>query len=197
MAQLAANNRVDMGNLYSRNPLRKFRWAIEFPDAPQDQQALRWYVRTFARPNLNFAETNLHFRHEQMWIAGKAEWQTVDVTVTDVMDADPMYQWLNTIYELDNDAVDNDSGFITGDSTEAFRMGLDSDPNGALAYKRTVLLTLFDGRGQGVELWGLYHCWPSSVNFGSLDYSSSEACDVSLTLRFDRAKRIERRVTTA
>ena len=64
MAQLKPQYNVSMGQQYTRNPLRKFRWAIEFVDSTDSKEtAIKWYVKTFARPSIDFEETPLDFRH--------------------------------------------------------------------------------------------------------------------------------------
>ena len=52
-------------------------------------------------------------------------------------------------------------------------------------YKRDCQLKLLDPVGTVVELWDMKGCFITNATFGDLDYSSSDAVDISLTLRFD------------
>jgi len=59
-------------------------------------------------------------------------------------------------------------------------------------YKFTTRLEILDG-GNGanepnvLETWEIYGCYLSNVNYGDMNYSSSEPATVSLTLRYDNA----------
>jgi len=39
-----------------------------------------------------------------------------------------------------------------------------------------------------LETWQLQHMWPTAINFGELDYSSSEEATIELTLRYSDVK---------
>jgi len=39
-----------------------------------------------------------------------------------------------------------------------------------------------------METWTLGHVWPQAINFGDLDYSSSEEVNVELTLRYSEVR---------
>ena len=160
---------MEMGQQYTQNPKRKFRWQI----AIDGDETTQHYVKTFARPQMDFEETELNFKHEKMWIAGKMTWSSISMTVLDVEQVNPMYDWICSVYQL---AAGGDFAM----------MGKDGDGS----YKKNVTLELLDAKGTMTEKWKLEHCWPQSVNFGDLDYSSSDTCDIEVTLRFDRASRL-------
>lgn len=185
---------MHMGKQYTANPKRKFRWGIQIldidPGSSEGIEEFTWYVKTFARPTLTIEETQLDFRHERMYLAGKQSWETISMTVLDVEKNDGVYQWLNHIYHFNDADVYKD-----GVATEEFAfMGYDEKGEGKKGdgpfYKKTCCLALYDARGTIVEAWKLFHTWPTSSNFGDLDYSSSDTCDIEMTLRFDRAARV-------
>jgi hypothetical protein len=43
---------------------------------------------------------------------------------------------------------------------------------------------MYDGCGVILEQWQMQHMWPTAVNFGDVDYSSSEESTIELTLRY-------------
>jgi hypothetical protein len=45
-----------------------------------------------------------------------------------------------------------------------------------------------DGNEGVVETWKLEGCWIVSSNYGDLDYSSSEAATIELSIRYDHAR---------
>lgn len=164
---------MEMGKLFSSNPKRKFRWAIQvFGD-----DTTQHYVRTFSRPEMSFDEHEINFRHEKMWVAGKMTWSEISMTILDVEKVNPMYEWVRSVYELQASGSEGSAGFAL--------MGYDY---GTDSYKKEVNLYLLDAKGNKVEDWLLKGCWPKTVSFGDLDYSSSDALDIEVTLRFDRAE---------
>ena len=52
---------------------------------------------------------------------------------------------------------------------------------------KDVELEMLDPTGVVVQKWILQSCQLNDVDFGGLDYSSSDLADITCTLRFDRA----------
>ena len=169
---------MHMGKQFTANPLRKFRWALEITGGKGGN--VEHYIKTFSRPSIDFDETELNFRHEKMWIAGKATWGDISMTVLDVEEEGPMYKWIIDVYKLAGTAGAAGGGL----PEDAFTMGRDA---GTGKYKRNLKLFMLDGKGKTIEEWSLLNAWPRSSNFGDLDYSSSDTADIEVTLRFDRA----------
>lgn len=147
---------------------RKFRYTFELFNICGGQSVERWYVKMAARPNLSIEETEVNFLNAKTWIPGKAAWETLTVTYIDVantFDLQPLYNWLASVYDF-TDPIALPMGSRRADYT-------------AQAVIRTV-----DGCGQELEEWVLNDVWPTSVNFGDLDYSSSEELTIELTLRY-------------
>ena len=57
----------------------------------------------------------------------------------------------------------------------------------AAGYKKDVDLEMLDPTGVVVQKWDLQGTQINDVDFGGLDYSSSDLADISVTFRFDRA----------
>jgi hypothetical protein len=57
----------------------------------------------------------------------------------------------------------------------------------AAGYKKDVELEMLDPTGVVVQKWILQSTQLNDVDFGGLDYSSSDLADITATLRFDRA----------
>ena len=57
----------------------------------------------------------------------------------------------------------------------------------AAGYKRDVELEMLDPTGVVVSKWILKNCMLTTVNFGDLDYQSSDLTTIQMTLRFDYA----------
>ena len=57
----------------------------------------------------------------------------------------------------------------------------------AAGYKRDVEIEMLDPTGVVVSKWILKNCMLGNVNFGNLDYNSSDLATIEATLRFDYA----------
>lgn len=160
---------------------RKYRWTFEVqPDCGQFIPA--YFVKLASRPSLTIEETEINFLHGKMWIPGKGTWETITVTYYDIGDGGDgitgLFSWLATVYNF-TDPVGLHQSSRRGAS---FTPGTQGAGQGG--YSATGLLKLYDGCGTTMEEWYLSNMWPQAINFGELDYSSSEEVTVELTLRY-------------
>lgn len=159
---------------------RKYRWTFEVqtPCGPNIPES---FVKLAARPNLTIEETEINFLHGKMWIPGKGSWETITVTYYDVANVgegiNGLYSWLATVYNF-TDPIGLHQSSRKGQPNIQGGAGFSS------GYAGLATLRLYDGCGKTVETWLLGHMWPQAVNFGELDYSSSEEVVVELTLRY-------------
>ena len=140
-------------------PKRKFRWvfAIEGLDS--------FLMKTAARPNITIAEQEVPFMNSTRYMAGKAKFEAISVTLYDPIapsGAQQVMEWVRTHFE----SVSGRSGY-------------------ADFYKRDCQLKLLDAVGTVVELWDIKGCFLESAGFGDLDYGSEDPAEISLTIRFD------------
>lgn len=159
---------------------RKFRYLFKLSGwCDNAQNYVPWhFVKLAARPNLSIEETEINFLNAKNWIPGKASWETITVTYIDIARSDgltmmPLYSWLGSAYNFVNHEDGNtkySQGSKRGD------------------YEATGEIWILDGCGNYLEYWELQHVWPTSVNFGELDYSSSEELTIELTLRYSDVK---------
>lgn len=150
---------------------RKFRYTLELFDICGSQSVPKHYVKTAGRPNLSVEETEVNFLNAKTWIPGKASWESLTVTYIDVATADvaPLFNWLASVYNF-TDPINLEMGAVRAD------------------YSCTAILKLWDGCGNLMETWEMKDVWPTAINFGDLDYSSSEECTIELTLRYSDVK---------
>jgi len=176
MAQNMSIGEIGTGKIIKR----KFRWTISLGNTAT-RYVEDWMVKTAARPNLSFEEIEINHLHEKIWLAGKATWDALSMTILDVKAGDSVHNWIKKVFDFSNEdgTVGN---MLMGDpdgSTTAANI-----PN---SYKSDAVLKMFDGQGNTLEIWTLHGCWPQTINWGDLDYSSSDTQDVELTVRYDRA----------
>lgn len=146
---------------------RKFRFTIEI-QAPSGQIP-QHFVRVGARPQLDIDETEINFLNAVHWIPGKAKWQPLTVTYHDVADSQmaPLYNWVASVYDFMHPAT--------------LKM---SEKCG---WAATVIIRMYDGCGTILETWNLTSAWPTSINFGDLDYADSDTATIEVTIRYSDA----------
>ena len=140
-------------------PKRKFRWvfAVEGLDA--------FLMKTAARPNVTIEETEISYINSTRYLAGKAKFEAITVTLHDPIapsGAQQVMEWVRTHFE----SVSGRAGY-------------------ADFYKRDCQLKLLDPVGTVVELWDIKGAFLTNATFGDLDYGGSDPAEISLTLRFD------------
>lgn len=145
---------------------RKFRWTAEFKDMETGEILVSpFFVKVNTRPQLNIEETQVN---ATTWIPGKHEWQQISFTY---YDNDPNDKLTTLLMALIGEQYD----FTTGETKQNAR-------------KLEVVLRLYDGCGIELENWQLGNVKFKSINFGELEYSSSECVTIELTLDYETVK---------
>jgi hypothetical protein len=151
---------------------RKFRWTFELFGfcANEKNTVPEHFVNVASRPNLEIEETEINHLNAKTWIPGKASWQTITVTYLDVahQEMQSLWNWLATVYDF-TDPI-------------KLRMGERRD------WDATGVLSMYDGCGVLLETWEMKRVFPTGINFGDLDYSSSDIATIELTLRYSDVK---------
>lgn len=142
-------------------PKRKFRWffAIEGIDA--------FLLKTAARPQMTFEETTIDWINTKRYLAGKFAFNTLGLAMYDPIAPSGAQQTMEWI-RLAHESVSGRGGY-------------------ADFYKRDIQLKMLDPIGTVVELWDIKGAWIQDANYNDLDYASSDAQDIALTLRYDNA----------
>lgn len=141
---------------------------------PQSQQSIfTQQVVTAARPNINFNNTPLHSYNNVTYIAQKPEWQTIEITLRDDI--------TNLITSQVSAQVQSQMNHYTQSAAAA-----------GINYKFSMNIQTLDGTVSGtndsvLESWYLEGCYLEQVAYDSLDYGSSDAVMLTLTVRFDNA----------
>jgi hypothetical protein len=169
---------MGLGELAGANLVfkRKYRWTFQVVTNAGDKID-EYFVKLASRPNVTIEETEINFLNGKMYIPGKATWETITVTYYDIGNAGKgivgLYTWLANVYDFTNPTKLQQSS----------KRGISGSGGG---YAAEGLLNLYDGCGNSMETWKLFGLWPQAINFGELDYSSSEEVTIELTLRYDK-----------
>ena len=148
---------------------RRFRWTVEatFPAASFGPQ----FVKVQARPSLAHPDPDneINYLSAKTWIPDKAH-QNVIVTTFYDLHPDPakdknteaFFDVLRSVYDFTEKKEGEEKKKVEG----------------------TLRLKMYTGIGDLLEEWILSEAWPTEVNFGELDHSSTECYDIEVTWRY-------------
>ena len=160
-------------------PKLKNRWRVTFTNfggggvdaIPVSMQAVN-----VTRPVLNFDEVQLDRYNSRAWIAGKHNFEPMTLTV--------------------EDDIRGGAGKVSQEQLAAQQWLTGAEgpwlaaANSGSIYKFATNLVLLDGNEQVVETWAIEGCWLQNVDYTDLDYTASEAVQITMTIRYDNAKQI-------
>lgn len=166
------------------HPRMKNKFRITFQNIGQlvpgtNSRNLTMQVTTISLPNISFTEVVLHRYNSTAYIAGKHEWQPINVTVEDDITglaATVVKAQLESQQRIIG--VDLDGRWLNSAAT-----GSD--------YKFGAKIEQLDGDEGVVQTWILEGAFIASADFGDRDYSASEAATIAMSIRFDHARHIE------
>lgn len=158
-------------------PKRKFRWMLYFAGAPQ------FIIKSVTKPSFQVQSTNHQFLQHTFHFPGRVSWQDVNLTLVDPVNPDATQALYNILknagYQLPTDVVGNEAGYRTISkqkmvtSLGEFKIQqIDAEGNGA---------------NNVIETWVLNNPQITSVNFDGLDYSSDEALNIQIGVKYDWA----------
>jgi hypothetical protein len=128
-------------------------------------------VISAGRPNVSFEPQAVHAYNSVAYYAGKANWETIPITLRDDM--------TNGVSQLVNLQLTRQMNFF---QQTTFASAGD--------YKFAMWIETLDGGndiGEALETWYLEGCFITQSNFESFEYQSSDAMTIELTIRFDNA----------
>jgi len=127
-----------------------------------------YMIKTAGRPNITFDVVTLDHMNLKRKIKGKGEWQDITITLYDPIvpsGAQAVMEWVRLSHES-----------ITG------RDGYASQ------YKKDIDIYLTGPVGDKIEHWKIKGAFINSTDFGDVDWSTSDAVEISLTLSYDYAE---------
>jgi hypothetical protein len=156
-------------------PKLKFRFRVVFENfgVSTPRTELTKQVMDFKRPNVTFADIDIPIYNSTIKLAGKHSWADVTCNLRD--DAG------GNVSRLVGEQLQKQLDFMEQASAAA---GID--------YKFLTRFEVLDG-GNGVfepvalETWEMYGCFLSAVDYGDMNYGTSEAATIALTIKFDNA----------
>jgi hypothetical protein len=156
-------------------PKLKYRFRVIFENfgVSTPRTELTKQVMDFTRPEVSFEEIPLPIYNSTIKLAGRHTWGDLTCNLRD--DAG------GQVSRLVGEQLQKQLDFMEQASAAS---GID--------YKFTTRFEVLDG-GNGtfepvaLETWEIYGCYLKSVNYNDMNYGSSEAATVAMTITFDNA----------
>jgi hypothetical protein len=124
-------------------------------------------IKSTAKPSATNGEIALDHINVQRYVKGKTVWNTIGISVYDAIipsAAQKAMEW----FRLHHESATGRDGYSS-------------------QYKQDVTLQQLSGPGEIIEEWTLKGTFLSDVNFGSLDWATTDAVMIDATLRYDWA----------
>lgn len=157
-------------------PKLKNRWRITFANlgGGVDSQPLSMQAITVTRSVLQFEEVQLDRYNSRAWVAGKHTYEPMTITFEDDV--------TGSASQVLQEQLQKQQWLIGAEG-----QWLAASGEGSL-YKFVSYLDLLDGNDSVVEKWTVEGCWIQNVDYTDLDYSASEAVQITTTIRYDHAR---------
>jgi len=156
-------------------PKLKYRFRVLFENfgISTPRTELTKQVMDFTRPTVSFEQIPIPIYNSTIKLAGKYSWGDITTNLRD--DAG------GAVSKLVGEQLQKQLDFMEQASASS---GID--------YKFLTRFEVLDG-GNGtsepiaLETWEIYGCYLSEVNYNDMNYGSSEAATISMTIAFDNA----------
>jgi hypothetical protein len=166
-------------------PKRQFKFLVTIPGFQP------FLVSKCDRPTVNVSETPHKFLNHSFYYPGTVEWQPVNITFVDPgRGSNPQNDATLLLYNkiLEMGYRTPDRGFTDELRTNTVSKGLSS-----FAFSEIKIQTLqqrafteeINNQTTNGETFILKNAWPTTVNFGSFDYSGDELLQLETTFRYD------------
>lgn len=159
-------------------PKQKNKWRVTFQNlgAGADSQPVSMQAVSAARPTVKFEKVPLHRYNSISYIAGKHSWDPIDIVIEDDVTGAAsavLQQQLQTQQWL----IGSEGQWLAAAGEGS-------------AYKFATKIDMMDGNDQVIETWTMEGCWLENVKYDELDYSSSDAVKVTISMSFDHARQL-------
>lgn len=151
----------------------RFRVTLENFGVSTPTTELTKQVIDVGRPSVSHTEIEIPVYHSRAYIAGRPEWDTIDLNVRD-------------------DVNNNVSRLVGEQNQKQFDFFEQSSAASGIDYKFTTRIEILDG-GNGantpnvLETFELYGCFVQNTSWNDLGYENDDTVTITLTLRYDNA----------
>lgn len=129
-------------------------------------------VISVTRPTLSHDEVTLDTYNSRIYLAGKHTWEAVTITIRDDVS--------NSVIKQIDQQMSNQMDMVN-----------QASPKAGMAYKFQTNIETLDGgnaEAETLDKWELYGCYIQNVAYGESNYATSEAQQITVTIRYDNAQ---------
>tara|TARA_Y100001938_G_C8088964_1_gene433851 strand:+ start:883 stop:1458 length:576 start_codon:yes stop_codon:yes gene_type:complete len=156
----------------NKDPKRAYRFIVNLGNMPNGAQ---WYAKAVKKPAITITEVDHSFLNHKFYYPGRAEWDTVEVTLVDPVSPDAA---ANTA------AILQASGYTPPIDVTSTTTISKQDAVNALGG---VIIQQIDSEGAPMETWTLWNPFITGVTYGDLSYEEDSLTEVTITIRYDWA----------
>ena len=156
----------------NKDPKRAYRFIVNLGNMPNGAQ---WYAKAVKKPAITITEVDHSFLNHKFYYPGRAEWDTVEVTLVDHVSPDAA---ANTA------AILQASGYTPPIDVTSTTTISKQDAVNALGG---VIIQQIDSEGAPMETWTLWNPFITGVTYGDLSYEEDSLTEVTITIRYDWA----------
>lgn len=157
-------------------PKQKNRWRVTFANlgGGVDSQPVSMQATKTGRPHLKFENVALHRYNSIAYIASKHSWDPIAITIQDDV--------TGSASKVIQAQLQKQQWLIGAEGQWLAAAG-----EGSL-YKFVIYLDMLDGNDQVIEKWTMEGCFLEDVDYGEVDYSTGDAVEISMSVRYDHAR---------
>ena len=156
----------------NKDPKRAYRFIVNLGNMPNGAQ---WYAKAVKKPAITITEVDHSFLNHKFYYPGRAEWDTVEVTLVDPVSPDAA---ANTA------AILQASGYTPPIDVTSTTTISKQDAVNALGG---VIIQQIDSDGAPMETWTLWNPFITGVTYGDLSYEEDSLTEVTITIRYNSA----------
>tara|TARA_R100000008_G_C3580941_1_gene168474 strand:- start:1312 stop:1908 length:597 start_codon:yes stop_codon:yes gene_type:complete len=157
-------------------PKRQYRWLCHVGGMDP------WLCKKVTKPKVTISETSHKFLNHTFYYPGRADWETVALTLADPVTPDTANVMFGKFLASGWNFPDNYSNSISTISKAKSTVGL-----GEVRILQLGANATSADEPNVIEQWTLVNGWIKDIAFGDLDYESENMVDITVTLRYDYA----------
>jgi len=165
---------LDGTKLGMLHPKQKYRFRVVWQNFGENNglREMTQNVISCTRPKPSYEEVAVHSYNSVAWIAGKHTFETIEIKLRDDI--------TNAVISSVGAQIQKQMNHFEQTSAVA-----------GINYKFSMEIHTLDGTDNDqLESWVLDGCWIKDASYGDFDYSSSDANEITLTIRFDNATNV-------
>ena len=166
-------------NSVQMDPKRQFRFVLQFPTALIGTEIPEYVIKTVTKPKVTISSVPHTYLDHEFKYPGRVTWDPISITLVDpgTNNEDMAVSLINKL---------GLSGYSYPTTNDRSKISLSKEKaNTAVGQVDIVQL---NADGKQTEVWTLHNPFLTSIDFGSLDYSSDELSEITIELVYDWAE---------